>query len=61
MGTTREPLTLEILDMPSWKSKILNAVAWILGYRGEHAYVITMNLDIDDYDDAKRLLYGSES
>ena len=38
----------EILSMPTWKAKILKAVAWILGYRDEHAYVITLNVDLND-------------
>jgi len=61
MGTNGEPVTMQVLHMPSWKSKILNGVAWILGYRGENAYVITMNINIDDLEEAKRVLYGPES
>ena len=38
---------LTIVDMPTWKAKVLKAVAWILGYRDEHAYVITLNVDLD--------------
>lgn len=38
---------LTIVDMPTWKAKILKSVAWILGYRDEHAYVITLNVDLD--------------
>ena len=37
-------MSMSFLDMPNWKSKILNAVAWILGYRGEHVYCITINM-----------------
>ena len=40
-------MSMEILDMPNWKSKILNAVAWMLGYRGEYAYVILINQDLE--------------
>lgn len=47
---------LTIVDMPEWKSKILNAVAAILGYRGEHFYVITMDVDLKNADQAKKLL-----
>lgn len=36
-----------IVHMPTWKAKILKSVAWILGYRDEHAYVITLNVDLD--------------
>lgn len=50
MGTNGEPVTMQVLHMPSWKSKILNSVAWILGYRGENTYVITMNINIDDLE-----------
>lgn len=45
---------VEIAEMPKWKSKILNAVAYILGYRKENAYVITLNFDWhkkDNYED----------
>lgn len=42
--------------MPQWKSKILRAVAWILGMRGEHVYCITMNVDLNDPKQAKELL-----
>lgn len=44
---------LQILNMPNWKSKVLRAVAWILGYRGEYVYCITMNYDLNDYKDAQ--------
>lgn len=52
---------MQVLHMPSWKSKILNSIAWILGYGGENTYVITININIDDLEEAKRVLYGSES
>lgn len=38
---------MEIVTMPDWKARILKSVAWILGYRNEHAYVITINIDLD--------------
>lgn len=47
---------MEILSMPQWKSRILRAVAWILGMRGEHVYCITMNVDLNDPKQAKELL-----
>ena len=47
---------MQILPMPKWKSKILNAVAWILGFRGEYCYVVTMNVDLTDPEQAKELL-----
>lgn len=40
--------SLSILEMPSWKSKVLNAVAWLLGMRGEHVACITFNFDYKD-------------
>lgn len=39
-------MSMTILDMPEWKSKIFQAVAWILGYRNEYAYVILLNIDL---------------
>lgn len=44
----KEATGLSILNMPEWKSKILNAVAWILGMRGEHVACITFNFDYKD-------------
>lgn len=41
-------MNMTIQDMPNWKSKILNAVAWMLGYRGEYAYVILINEDLNE-------------
>ena len=49
-------MKLTIVDMPEWKSKILNAVSAILGYRGEYVYVITMDVDLKNADQAKKLL-----
>lgn len=37
----------EILPMAMWKSRILRAVAWLLGYKGENVYCITLNVDLD--------------
>jgi hypothetical protein len=39
---------MTILNMPKWKSKVLNAVAWMLGMRGEHVACITFNFDYTD-------------
>ena len=37
--------------MPAWKSKVLKAVAWILGMRGEKVYCILLNVDLNkEYD-----------
>lgn len=45
---SKEATSLTILDMPKWKSKILDTVAWILGMRGEHVACITFNFDYTD-------------
>jgi hypothetical protein len=42
---------MEILHMPAWKAKVLNAVAWILGMRGENVYCITFNVDLNELKD----------
>lgn len=39
-------MNLEIVDMPDWKAKVLKIAAWILGYRGENAYVILIDKDL---------------
>lgn len=39
---------IEILEMPKWKSRVLNIVAWILGMRGENVYCITLNVNLDE-------------
>lgn len=44
---------MQILDMPEWKSKVLRAVAWMLGFRGEHVYCITINLDLNSINSVK--------
>jgi hypothetical protein len=49
---------LTILPMPMWKARILRAVAWILGFKGEHVYCITMNINLNDREEAKRILRG---
>jgi hypothetical protein len=38
---------LEILEMPRWKSRVLRVVAWLIGYRDENVYVMTLNVDLD--------------
>lgn len=48
---------MQILAMKKWQSKILDAVAWMIGMRGEHVYCITINLDEDglrDWADSQR-------
>jgi hypothetical protein len=45
----------EILPMSMRKARILRAVAWLLGFKGEHVYCITMNVNLNDYNDAKRV------
>lgn len=47
---------MEILPMPMWKSRILNAVAWLLGFRGEYAHVITISVNLYDPKQAKEFL-----
>lgn len=42
-----ESEVFEIVEMPEWKHKILNAVAWILGLKNESVYLITIS-DIDE-------------
>jgi hypothetical protein len=37
---------IEIKSMHLWQSKILNAVAWIIGIRGEDAWIITISKDL---------------
>lgn len=46
-------MMLTIVDMPEWKSKILNAVAAILGYRGEYVYVVTLDVDLKNMSEEK--------
>jgi len=41
-----------------WKARILRAVAWMLGFKGEHVYCITMNINLNDREEAKRILRG---
>lgn len=37
----------EVVEMPEWKSKLLNGLAWLLGLKGEKVYLITLS-DADD-------------
>lgn len=41
----KTPTSMTILNMPTWKSKVLNSVAWLLGMRGEYVACITFNFD----------------
>jgi hypothetical protein len=41
----KQATSMSILPMPEWKHKVLNAVAWLLGMRGEHVACITFNFD----------------
>lgn len=54
--TNKEATSMTVLNMPNWKSKILNAVAWLLGMRGEHVACITFNFDYRDYNTVKNLM-----
>lgn len=47
--------SLTILDMPKWKSKVLDAVAWLLGMRGEHVACITFNFDYTDLSTLRKM------
>jgi hypothetical protein len=42
----KEDPRIEIVSMRKWQSKILNAVAWIIGIRGEDAWIITISKDL---------------
>lgn len=44
-------MTAEVIDMPEWKSKVLRAVAWLLGYRGEYVYCIMLDANLKDLQD----------
>jgi len=44
--------------MPMWKARILRAVAWTLGFKGEHVYCITMNVDLNNVEEARKILRG---
>jgi hypothetical protein len=47
--------SLTVLDLPEWKSKILNAVAWLLGMRGEHVACITFSFDYRDKEVLRKI------
>ena len=38
-------MKLEIVKMPTWKSKILNGVARLLGIRDENCWIVTISND----------------
>lgn len=35
-------MKMEIQTLKPWQSKVLNAVAWLVGIRGEEAHVMTV-------------------
>lgn len=39
----KNPIKVNIVEMPPWKAKMLNGLAWLLGLKGEKAYVITIS------------------
>lgn len=39
----KDPIELNILDMPEWKAKLFKILAWLLGFKGEDVYVITIS------------------
>lgn len=41
-------MTFDIIEMPKWKHRILNSVAWILGFRGENVWVITVTKGFEE-------------
>jgi|LakMenEpi03Aug12_release.lakeMendotaPanAssembly.Ray.scaffolds.fasta_scaffold2355114_2 hypothetical protein len=45
---------LKIQEMPRWKANVLRTVAWIIGFRKEYPYVITINMDLDKIRDGMR-------
>ena len=48
------PTSMTILNMPTWKSKVLNSVAWLLGMRGEYVACITFNFDYTNLEELKK-------
>ena len=45
---------LKIIRMAHWQSRILQAVAWIVGIRGEDVWVVTMSGDDELYQEARK-------
>ena len=45
---------LKVIRMKSWQSRILQAVAWIVGIRGEDVWVVTMSGDDELYQKARK-------
>lgn len=54
MTDQQNATSMTVLSMPEWKHKILNAVAWLLGMRGEHVACITFNFDYTNLDEIKK-------
>ena len=53
-------MSMTVLEMPNWKHRVLKSVAWILGYRGENVYCVTMNIDLEAKRDEQRKLVGEQ-
>lgn len=43
MTDNPENEVFEIVEMPEWKSKLLNSLAWLLRLKGEKVYLITIS------------------
>lgn len=54
MQTDAKATGMEILPMSAWKSKVLNSVAWILGFRGEYVACVTFNFDYTDLNELEK-------
>lgn len=44
---------LNVIRMKSWQSRVLQAVAWLIGIRGEDIWVVTMSGDQEWYQKAR--------
>ena len=45
---------LKVIRMAHWQSRILQAVAWIVGIRGEDVWVVTMFGNDEWYQKARK-------
>lgn len=39
-------MKLEVVGMKTWQSKVLNAVAWVIGIKGEDVWCMTITKDV---------------
>lgn len=56
----KDVTSMTVLNMPEWKSKILNAVAWLLGMRGEHVACITFNFDYRNINTLREVTHSCQ-